>query len=123
MELINEELTGQIINAALQVHKELGPGFLESLYEEAICVELNLRDIPYVRQKPVAICYKNAQIGLHRLDLIVDNKILLEVKAVSNFDQIHFAQAKSYLKATGLQVALLFNFNARTLEIKPSSSK
>lgn len=94
LKLINEELTGQIINVAIQVHRLLGPGFLETIYEEALCLELAARDIQYDRQKPITVSYKEMQIGLHRIDLIVSNQVLVEVKAVSSFDQIHFAQAK-----------------------------
>jgi len=113
-----EMLSGQIIEAALCVHRELGPGFLESVYESAMKVALCHRGIVFQSQHPVTIFFEGEEVGDHRLDLIVDGQIVVELKAVKALESIHFAQVKSYLKATRLGVGLLFNFNAPTLVIK-----
>jgi GxxExxY protein len=113
-----EELSSRILAAAIDVHKALGPGFLESIYQKAMEVALNHRDIAFERQKEIHVFFEDVDVGLHRLDLVVTNQIILELKAVKDFEDIHFAQLKSYLKATGLHVGLLLNFNAPTLAIK-----
>ena len=105
------ELTEQIIAAAIEVHRVLGPGFLESVYEEAMAYELGLRRIPFERQKPVPICYKEIIAGEHRLDLLVDCKVVLELKAIKDFEDIHSAVILSYMRATKSKVGLLINFN------------
>ena len=104
-----------VIGAAVEVHKELGPGFLESIYEEALKVQLSKEDFYFDSQKEIKIEYLGAQVGLHRLDLVVENKIIVELKAVAELSDIHFAQLRSYLKATGLKVGLLVNFSKPTL--------
>jgi GxxExxY protein len=116
--LRSREITNSIIAAAIRVHRTLGPGFLESVYEEALAVEFALSGIQFVRQKPVALFYKDHQIGEHRLDFLVDEKIVIELKAVGALDNIHFAIGRSYLKATNLEDGLLFNFATVPLTIK-----
>jgi len=113
-----EALSGQTIEAAICVHRELGPGFLESVYESALKVALCHRGIVYVPQREVTIYFEKEEVDKHRLDLIVENQIVVELKAVKAFEDIHFAQVKSYLKATHLNVGLLFNFNATKLVVK-----
>jgi len=113
-----EILSRSVIGAALEVHRELGPGFLESIYEKALKVELSEHDIGYEAQKEIKIGYLGVEVGLHRLDLLVEGTIILELKAVKELTDIHFAQLRSYLKATGLKVGLLLNFAKPTLEIK-----
>jgi len=113
-----EELSRKIIGAAIEVHRELGPGFLENIYEEALKIELSENGINFEFQKEVRIKYLGTSIGTHRLDLLVENNIILELKAVKELADIHFAQLRSYLKATGLKVGLLLNFAKPTLEIK-----
>ena len=113
-----EALSGRIIEAAIAVHKALGPGFLETIYENALRVALNHRQIPYESQKEVAVAFEGEEVGLHRLDLLVQAEIVVELKAVKALEDIHFAQVKSYLKATGLHVGLLMNFNSPTLIVK-----
>ena len=113
-----EELSKKIIGAAIEVHKELGPGFLENIYEEALKLELSEHRLHYDNQKEIKIKYLGVEIGTHRLDLLVENKIIVELKAVKEFADIHFAQLRSYLKATGLKVGLLLNFAKPALEIK-----
>ena len=113
-----EELSKKIIGAAIEVHRELGPGFLENIYEEALKIELSEHNLNYDSQKEIKIKYLENEIGIHRLDLLVENKIIIELKAIKEFADIHFAQLRSYLKATGLKTGLLFNFSRPTLEIK-----
>jgi GxxExxY protein len=116
--LICSDLTEKIIGCAIQVHKVLGAGFLEKFYEEALCIELEGQGIRYRRQNQILLRYKGRNIGQHRLDLIVADKIVVELKAVKELEDIHFAIALSYLKASKLPVALLFNFNAPVLITK-----
>ena len=113
-----ESLSGQIIEAAICVHRELGPGFLESVYESALKVALRHRGLVFEAQREVTVIFEQEEVGLHRLDLVVEGQIVVELKAVKAFEDIHFAQVKSYLKATHLSVGLLFNFNATKLIVK-----
>lgn len=113
-----EALSGRILAAAIDVHRALGPGFLESVYENALVVALNRRGIRFQKQHEVRVSFEGQEVGLHRLDLLVDGQIVVEIKAVERFDEIHFAQLKSYLKATNLHTGLLLNFNAPTLSVK-----
>ncbi len=113
-----ERLSRKIIGAAIAVHKELGPGFLEHIYEEALKVEFAKCPLSFESQKEIQIKYHGIEIGSHRLDLIVESRIIVELKAVKEFRDIHYAQLRSYLKATGLKVGLLLNFAKPTLQIK-----
>jgi len=106
------KLSSKIIGAAIEVHKTLGPGLLESTYEECICYELDLIDISYERQKPLPVQYKGTKLDCnYRLDLIVENAIILELKVCEKIKPIHKAQLLTYLKLSGLQLGLLLNFN------------
>jgi GxxExxY protein len=118
IELGNSDLTDRILAAAIRVHKELGPGFLEVLYEEALALELGSSDISFERQKPIPILYRGCVIGEHRLDLLVDGKVVIELKAISALEDIHFAIVRSYLKATNLDDGLLLNFATVKLTVK-----
>jgi GxxExxY protein len=111
-------LTEQIIAAAIQVHRELGPGYLESLYEEALCLELEKSNISFERQKTVEVRYRDSVIGIHRLDLLVESQVVVELKAIKEFEPIHFSVVRSYLKATELATGLLLNFHSVPLAIK-----
>ncbi|MBN2216475.1 MAG: GxxExxY protein [Pirellulales bacterium] len=113
-----EPLSGQILEAAVDVHKELGPGFLESIYENAMKTALHHRGIAHEAQKEVTVVFEGESVGIHRLDLLVANQIIVELKAVKALEDVHFAQVRSYLKATGLHVGLLLNFNSPTLVVK-----
>lgn len=104
-----------MIGSAIEVHRLLGPGFLESVYEEALCVELSLRGIPFARQVPVGVPYKGNTVGEARLDLLVDECLVVELKAVETIAPIHVAQVISYLKATRLRLGLLITFNVTWL--------
>ncbi|HVF72474.1 MAG TPA: GxxExxY protein [Chthoniobacterales bacterium] len=116
--LRNSDVTDRIIAAAIRVHRDLGPGFLEGIYEEALAVEFALSGIQFVRQKPVALFYKDHQIGEHRLDFLVEDQIVVELKAIKALEDIHFAIGRSYLKATSLQDGLLLNFATVPLTVK-----
>ncbi len=108
-------LAKAVIDAAIEVHRNLGPGFLESVYEEALAIELNVRGIRFERQKAISVKYKEQPVGEGRLDLLIAEKLLVELKAVETLAPIHKAQVISYLKATGLQLGLLINFNVPVL--------
>jgi GxxExxY protein len=116
--LRDSEITQQIIAAAIRVHRGRGPGFLELIYEEGLAVEFALSGIQFVRQYPVPLFYRDHQIGEHRLDFLVEGKIVVELKAVSRLEDIHFAIGRSYLKAISLEDGLLFNFATTPLTIK-----
>jgi len=111
------KLTGEIIGAAIEVHKALGPGLLESAYEECLCHEFKLRSFPYERQKELLIEYKGVKLDCgYRLDIVVWNKIILELKFCSELLPIHEAQLLTYLKLTNMKVGLLINFNVPVLK-------
>lgn len=112
---MSDKLTEQIIGAAIEVHRILGPGLLESIYEEALCYELSLRRITFERQKEVDVIYKDKVIKGQRLDLIVNNEVIVEIKSVRKLEDIFTAQVLSYLKSTGLKRALLINFGESRL--------
>lgn len=113
-----EELSGRILAAAVDVHKALGPGFLEGVYEKALMVAFHHRQIHCQQQQEIRVFFEEEEVGQHRLDLVVERQIILELKAVKALEDIHFAQLRSYLKATGLHVGLLLNFNAPRLVVK-----
>lgn len=113
-----DQLTERIIGAAIRVHTELGPGFLESLYEEALSTELRMLGVDFERQKPVPIFYRGHAIGEHRVDVLVARSVVVELKAIVTLEKVHFAILRSYLKALGLSHALLFNFATTRLTIK-----
>ena len=111
-------LAQEIIGAAIDVHRELGPGFLESIYEEALCVALDDRDLRFVRQLSVPVHFRGHQVGEHRLDLLVEDSVIVELKAVAELDAIFYATLRSYLKAAGKELGLLLNFATPSLTIK-----
>jgi GxxExxY protein len=114
----DSETTLSIIAAAIAVHRELGPGFLESVYEQGLAVEFALRGIAFIRQYPVPLFYRDHQIGEHRLDFLVENKIVVELKAIDTLENVHFAIVRSYLKAAGLSDGLILNFSSMPLTVK-----
>lgn len=113
-----EELSGRAIEAAIAVHRELGPGFLETTYESAFKTALRHRGITYESQKEIPVFFEGEEAGVHRLDLLVENEIIVELKAVEALEDSHFAQLRSYLRATKLHVGLLMNFSSPTLTVK-----
>jgi len=117
-ELRYSEITDAIISATIAVHRERGPGFLESIYEQALAVEFALRGIAFVRQKLIPLFYRDHQISEHRLDFLVDEKIVVELEAIDALENVHFAIVRSYLKASGLADALILTFSSMPLTIK-----
>jgi GxxExxY protein len=111
-----DELARKVIGALIEVHRKLGPGFLENVYEEAACIEFAKQGIPYARQVKVTVEYDGKVIGEGRIDLLVDKKIIIEIKAVDTLAPIHQAQIMSYLRMTGLELGLLVNFNVPILK-------
>jgi GxxExxY protein len=109
-------LARQVIGAAIEVHRILGPGFLESVYEEALAIEFRLRDIPFERQKPIVLVYKNNPVGDSRLDYLVGQELVVELKAVEIVHPIHPAKVINYLKMTGLDLGLIINFHVEQLK-------
>ena len=111
------DLTGEIIGAAIEVHKTLGPGLLESIYEECLCIEFGKRDMDYERQKEINIEYKGVRLeSKYRIDVVVCKMVIVALKTVDELAPIHDAQIISYLKLTGLKVGLLINFNVSVLK-------
>jgi GxxExxY protein len=114
--LLHEELTEQVIGAAIEVHRALGPGLLESAYEECLCREFNLRRLAFQRQVPLPVEYKGVKLDCgYRLDLIVQDAVVLELKCADHILPVHEAQLLTYLKLTGKHVGLIINFNVATL--------
>jgi len=114
--VIHRELSYQVMKAVFEVHNTLGPGFVESVYEEALAYEPELREIHFERQKAVTVRYKGRVVGTHRLDFVVDGRIVLELKAVSALTDVFKQQTLSYLKATGLRLGILINFGTPRVE-------
>jgi GxxExxY protein len=112
----DEELARKVIGAAIEVHRLLGPGFLESIYRRALCHELSLLGIPYEEEKPILVPYKDIRTPGQKLDILVSSRIILELKTVEEFAPIHLAQLISYLKATGLRLGFLINFKTEVLK-------
>ncbi|MEK7309553.1 MAG: GxxExxY protein [Planctomycetota bacterium] len=109
------QLTEKIIGCAIEVHRQLGPGLLESLYESALCIELEQAGLKYSRQAIIPVVYKNHPIGEHRIDLLVEDLVVLEIKSVERHDPVFEAQVLTYLKITGKKIGLLINFNSKLL--------
>jgi GxxExxY protein len=106
-----DELAHQVIGAAIEVHRILGPGFLESVYEEALAIEFDLRGIPYERQKPIVLEFKGRNVGDSRLDFLVAQELVVELKAVESVHPIYPAKVIHYLKMSNLQLGLIINFH------------
>src|SRR5260221_325008 len=115
---MEQDFTGEIIGAAIEVHRRLGPGFLESIYENALLLELQKRGLTAERQVEIRVMYEGIEVGRHRLDLLVESAVIVELKAVRNLEDIFFATVRSYLKAANKENGLLLNFAKTTLEIK-----
>lgn len=109
-------VTERIIGCAIEVHRHLGPGLLESIYESALCHEFDVSGLQYQRQVPVPVLYKGVKLGEHRLDLLVENDVIVELKAVDRMDPVFEAQLLSYLRLTGKRLGLLVNFNVPVLK-------
>jgi GxxExxY protein len=111
------EITERVIGACIEIHRQLGPGLLESAYEECLCYELSQLGIRFERQKPLPVKYKSVNLDCgYRLDLVIENRIIIELKTVENLLPIHEAQLLTYLKLSGFTLGLLINFNVPVLK-------
>ncbi|MCW5548852.1 MAG: GxxExxY protein [Opitutaceae bacterium] len=117
-ELGNKDLSGRVIDAAIRVHKALGPGFIESVYESALCVELRVQGLAFERQKAIKLFYRDTEVGEHRLDILVEGKLLVELKAVKAIEDIFFVIGRSQMKAAGIADGLILNFHTMPLTIR-----
>ena len=115
-EILFKKLSYQVVGAAMEVHRLLGSGFLEAVYQSALAREFKLLDIPFEQQKRLTVKYKDVIVGEYIADFLIDEKIIVEIKAVSNLNSSHQAQALNYLVATGYQLAILLNFGATSLQ-------
>lgn len=113
-----QELTGKIIGAAMEVHNHLGNGFQEVIYQRALSIEMRLQGIAYEREKEMPLTYKDYNIGTRRVDFFVDKKIMVEIKAVKELEDVHLAQAINYLEAYKMEMGLLMNFGNTKLQFK-----
>lgn len=115
--LLEEKLTEVVIGAAIEVHRELGPGLLEHAYAKCLCRELELRGVAFEHEKPMPIVYKGLETDCgYRIDLLVDGRVVVELKAVHELVPVHDAQLLTYLKLSGIRVGLLINFNVPVLK-------
>lgn len=117
-EFPESELTGKIIGCAMEVHRYMGNGFQEVVYQRALSIELNLNDIAHVREMEMPLQYKGFDIGTRRVDFFVEDKIMVEIKAVKELEDVHLAQAINYLEAYGMDIGLLINFGNTSLQFK-----
>ena len=113
-----EEITKRIIGCAMKVHSILGNGFQEVIYQRALAIEMELEGLNFEREKEMTVMYKGYNIGTRRVDFFVEEKIMVELKAIIKLEDVNIAQAKNYLEAYNMEVGLLINFGARSLEFK-----
>ena len=118
MEYKHSGITHSVIDAAMEVHNEMGCGFPEVIYQRALEQELSLREIPFCREFEMTVYYKNVVVGKRRVDFLVNDCISVEIKAMTKLEDVHLAQALNYLEAYNLEVGLLINFGAKSLEVK-----
>ena len=119
-----EELAKILVHTAFEIHVELGPGLFESVYEEVFCLELEKRKIPFKRQQPIDIFYKEHRIEKAFIcDIFVDETIIIELKSVEQLQPVHFKQLGTYLKLTGIRLGLLMNFNETEIKVKRVANK
>jgi len=116
--MLYKEITEKIIAAAMQVHSTLGNGFQEIIYQRAMAIELSNYELPFEMEKEMEIIYRGERIGARRVDIMVSGKIMVELKAVINLDDVHLAQAMNYLEAYNVEVGLLINFGSKSLQFK-----
>ena len=117
------KLTGEIIGAAMEVHRLLGNGFQEVIYQRALSYEMELRGIPHAREVEMSVMYKDIQVGQRRVDFLVDEKISVEIKALTQLEPVHIAQAINYLEAYNLEIGLLVNFGETKLKFHRLENK
>jgi GxxExxY protein len=118
-----DELSAMVINAIIKVHQTLGPGFKEGIYRRALVIELRKRSMVFETEKLIVIRYESEPVGRHRLDVVVESRIVLELKAVEALSRAHYAQLRSYLKATGIKQGLLVNFSTEKADFRRVESK
>jgi len=118
MSQINDQLTHKIIGCAMKVHSTLGNGFQEVIYQRCLEIEMNKQKLNFVREQEMPIFYEGIKVGTRRVDFLVENKVLVELKALIQLEDVHLAQALNYLEAFQLNIGLLINFGARRLEFK-----
>ena len=123
MNLLHEEITGKILEACFEVINELGAGFLESVYEQALLIALHQKEIKAVSQTPIEVTFRRQVVGQYYADILVEDKIIVEIKAVSKLTEVHKAQVINYLHATGVDVGLLVNFGNPRLEYRRFNRK
>ena len=114
----HQELTYKIIGAAMEVHKHLGNGFQEVVYQRALAIEMQLQNILFSREYEIPLLYKDYDIGTRRVDFFVENEIMVEIKALIDLEDVHLAQAKNYVNAKNLEIGLLINFGSTSLQFK-----
>jgi GxxExxY protein len=113
-----QELTHKIIGAAMEVHKHLGNCFQEVVYQRALAIEMQLQNINFIREQEMPLQYKGYDVGTRRVDFFVEDKIMVEIKAIINLEDVHLAQAMNYVEAYNLEIGLLINFGAKSLQFK-----
>jgi len=116
--MLHEELTKKIIGCSMEVHKRLGNGFQEVIYQRALEIEMNLVGLDFARELEMPIFYREAEIGSRRADFFVEGKVMVELKALIKLEDVHLAQAMNYLEAYKMEIGLLINFGAKSLEFK-----
>lgn len=114
----HESLTHAIIGAAMEVHRHLGNGFQEVIYQRALSIEFNMQGIEHEREKEMPLYYKGFDVGSRRVDFFVNEKIMVEIKALTKLEDVHLAQAMNYVEAYNMEIGLLINFGAKSLEFK-----
>jgi GxxExxY protein len=122
-ELKYKETTEKVIGAAMKVHAALGNGFQEVIYQRALAIEFKYLRLPFEREFNMKVYYRGEEVGERRVDFLVDNKIMVELKAIINLESVHLAQAKNYLEAYNVEVGLLVNFGAQSLQFKRLENK
>ncbi|CAN5669087.1 GxxExxY protein [soil metagenome] len=115
---IHDELTGLVIGCAMRVHRELGPGFLESVYQNALCVELTQEGIAHSTEESISVYYRKTKVGNFCADVLVEKRLILELKSVEKINPVHETQLVNYLNATGIDIGLLINFGAASLDFR-----
>jgi len=115
---VEDELTRRVIGCVMRVHRELGPGFLESVYKNALCIELSIEKIAHSTEAPVTVFYRNTKVGSFCADVLIENNLILELKSDEKIIPAHEVQLVNYLKATGIDVGLLINFGSKSLDFK-----
>ena len=115
---LHQDITRKIIGAAMEVHKSLGNGFQELIYQRSLAIEMKKHGLNYVREQEMKVEYKGEEVGTRWVDFFVENKIMVEIKAITKLEDVHLAQAKNYLEAYNMEIGLLINFGAKSLEFK-----